>query len=272
MFAVNYSPQCLALIQRGVLDVDLFKCPEWPDLIADVSRQHPCYVHFPFRIGRRLWPNVDWAEVEDLFESTEARYVNAHLAPCIADYPGMTLTSQEPAARAKVIGDMSRDACELAERRGSDGVVLENVMWDPDPPWQIPEVCLEAAVIREIVEEADSGLVLDLAHAAISARYFGLDERDYVSQLPVDRLRELHVSGTHLGEDKLWHDHYPLEAHDWRLVGWAMERVRRGDWPEPWLVTLEYGGVGPEYESRTDERVLAEQAPRLSEMVHSVRC
>ena len=270
-FASNYSPQAAELVDRGLIEVDLFKCPEFPDLIRDVRERFPCYVHFPFRIGKRSLDAVDWEEARWMFDAGQARYWNGHLAPSIDDFLGMTLETKDAALRARVIGAMVEDTFGLSERFGAANVLLESVMWDPDPPWSVPAVALEADAIRQVVESTDTGFLLDLAHAAISARHLGLDEREYVASLPVDRIRELHVSGTRLDGDGLWQDHYPMADHDWLLFEWAIERIRAGDWPRPWLVTVEYGGVGPAFEARTDVKVLADQTPRLREQVASAQ-
>ena len=46
-----------------------------------------------------------------------------------------------------------------------------------------------------------------------------------------------------------------------------MHKIHAGEWPTPWAVALEYGGVGEPFAWRTDKRFLAEQVPRLFEMV-----
>jgi len=179
----------------------------------------------------------------------------------------MPLDTREPEHRAELIDAMRRDIDAVLARFEPEQVILENVMWDPEPDWVIPRPVLEPDVITQVVRESGCGLILDLAHADISARHFGVDAREYICGLPLDRLRELHVTGVRMDENGLWKDHYPLEGQDWELLKWAMERIRNGEWAEPWVVTFEYGGVGADYEARTDGNILAEQVPRLLEHV-----
>jgi hypothetical protein len=40
-----------------------------------------------------------------------------------------------------------------------------------------------------------------------------------------------------------------------------------GAWPAPSIVAFEYGGVGPVFEWRSDVDVLAEQLPRLRDVL-----
>ena len=50
-----------------------------------------------------------------------------------------------------------------------------------------------------------------------------------------------------------------------------MGHVQRGAWGQPWVVALEYGGVGPLWEAVTDADVLANQVPRLYDQVKPQR-
>jgi hypothetical protein len=50
-FAVQYSKPLAAHIQNGTLSIDLFKCPAWPDLVAEASQLLPVYCHMPLKVG-----------------------------------------------------------------------------------------------------------------------------------------------------------------------------------------------------------------------------
>ncbi len=58
-----------------------------------------------------------------------------------------------------------------------------------------------------------------------------------------------------------------LTEEDWDLASWVMQRIKSGDWGKPWVVALEYGGVGPAFEWRSDKEVLAKQIPILYDLV-----
>ena len=263
--AINYSKQAEALLKRGEIEIDLFKCPALPHLIAMAQREHGCYVHFGFRAGRGQMGKVNWDELTRLMKGTATIYMNAHLAPCASDFAGMSLDARTPEDRARLIDAMERDVGLLLERFEREVVILESAMWDPELGWEIPVLALEPEFIRQVVMDTGCGFILDLAHASISARYFGIDARDYIEALPLHLLRELHVSGVRKDEAGLWKDHYPLTEKDWSLFEWAMERIRNGDWPKPWVVTFEHGGADGEYELRTDADLIVQQVPRLRE-------
>lgn len=52
----------------------------------------------------------------------------------------------------------------------------------------------EPDFIRDYLAEFDFGLTLDLAHGAITAHNRGLDFREYTAALPLEKVRELHIS------------------------------------------------------------------------------
>jgi uncharacterized protein (UPF0276 family) len=138
-----------------------------------------------------------------------------------------------------------------------------------------------------LIEETGCGLLLDVSHAQLAAHYLGVDVRRYIEALPLDRIREIHVTGVQRFEgrwvelahqigvapDVIQHfaghlvDHLPITDEGWTFVEWALEQVRNGAWGQPYVVTFEYGGVSRLFEAVTDADVLAEQIPRLYTLV-----
>jgi uncharacterized protein len=149
-------------------------------------------------------------------------------------------------------------------------VIAENAMWDTE--WEIPLPVLQPEVISQVVRETGVGFLLDLAHARVTSLQMGIDVRDYVSRLPLDHLRELHITGVLYQRDKdRWNDHFPMTEPDWALAEWAFDQIQLGAWSQPWVVSLEYGGIGPAFEWRSDADVIAVDVTRLAALVHSVK-
>ncbi len=266
--AVNYSPQAAELLADGQIEFDIYKCTDWPDMVETARQQRPVYVHFPLLAGRANIEKVGWQRIASFLEQTDTRYVNTHLAPCAADFPGLTIETRDPACADLLAAAMRRDIAPLVRRFGADRVILEIACWDPDPEWQIPRLVLQPERVSRMVYESGCGFLLDVAHARLNAIHLGLDERDYLSQLPVDRLRELHITGVSYDSDKgRYRDHFAMSADDWALAEWVLARIRRGEWARPWAVALEYGGTGSHFAWRSRPDVLAEDVPRLYDLV-----
>jgi uncharacterized protein (UPF0276 family) len=118
------------------------------------------------------------------------------------------------------------------------------------------------------LDELNCGLLLDISHARISAHHLGIDEREYISKLPVKRLREIHYTGLHNINGKLV-DHLPILEEDWPILEWVMSQINSGDFSQPWLLAFEYGGIGERYADRSDPNVIASQIPRLYDFINS---
>ena len=104
-----------------------------------------------------------------------------------------------------------------------------------------PAYVVDPAFISGVVQEAGCGLLLDLAHARVAARYQGEPVRDYLARLPLNRLVEIHVSGPRplpaskgASGGRLFDAHEPVQEPDYALLAWVLERTR------PRAVTLEY--------------------------------
>lgn len=114
-----------------------------------------------------------------------------------------------------------------------------------------------------------------------------MDVYDYIELLPIEHTREIHITGLQI-IDEAWTsvlrtagypeakirdlagtplDHLPLIDEDWAFCEWLVQRIRSGEYGDPWLATLEYGGVGRRWAVMTDQSVLREQAPRLHDLI-----
>ena len=55
----------------------------------------------------------------------------------------------------------------------------------------------------------------------------GTNELDYLSELPVKHLRELHFTGVH-NLDGWLQDHLAALEADWLLLDWVLEHIQKG--------------------------------------------
>ena len=268
-FAINYSPQAEELRQAGVIQVDVYKCPSWDELVPRVQKSHPAYVHFSFMAGRNNLDGVDLDWVESWLDTTDTLVINTHLAVCEQDFSaGESITPET------LIQKIVRDVEFFGKRFGNERVIVENIPY-PDPGWQdgLLKECVDPAVISQIVEQTGCGLLLDVAHAIRACEGLGeTDIKGYLNAMPVHALRELHVVGILADADKdgVRQDHYELLESDWEMVEWSIAQLRAGKWNTPDTMAFEYGGVGPLFENRSDRSVITEQASRLYQLVQSI--
>ncbi len=290
-FAVNYSPVLAEMLRAGQVCVDRFKCPSWPGLLKEAMQTRPVYVHFPLVIGSGLGcamdaetkQPADLEKVAELLAMTGTRYVNTHFGPKAKQYPSIPIDSREPLHINQVVAGTLRDLEPLIKRFGAERVLVENIV--NENGWltiaALPEV------IARVLEETGCGFLFDHSHARMAARKLGLDERAYSTAMPVERIREIHVTGIQLMEGDLlervqsvqhsnglggiipgqWMDHFPMTEVDWTEFDWLTRQLAGGKWGQPWTIAYECGGVGGFWEIVADRAMYQEQLPVMARMI-----
>ncbi len=264
-FAINYSPQAAVLLQGGQIELDYFKTPPWPYMIAEAERLRPIAVHFNLRSGSLKEPN--WQEIENFLATTQTRYVNSHLGINPSEMPQIPANERPNLdQRQKVLARLLTHVQKLTQYFGTERVIVENI------PFRTNEnsflmACAEPEIISQVVEATGCGFLLDVSHARISAYYYGMDPREYIEALPVQKLRELHFTGIH-NWDGYWMDHLPLLDEDWPWLDWVIEKINVREWGQPHLLAFEYGGTGKFFERFSDLKAMTEQVPRLYDTCH----
>lgn len=123
-------------------------------------------------------------------------------------------------------------------------LLLENIPDSPQDrtifdhyPYIMPEQLSRLFVENEV------SFLLDLTHAKITAQYHGWDIYEYLRQLPLDRVVEIHVNGSGYDKEGFPADtHQAMEDDDYCLLEWVL------NYANPDIVTLEYNGVETENE------------------------
>ncbi len=260
-FALNYSPQAAELLRQNKIHIDLYKCPPWDNLVPQAQKQKPAYIHFEFQAG---WHRVEPEHLRDVqmwLARTGTRFINTHIVPRIEDL-------SDPDDPEAVIALVLKDVMPLVGHFGADRVIAENIPY-PETMRVMPTLSIDPAVITQVIETSGCGLLLDIGHARRTAEYLAIDPRLYISQLPVHRLREVHITGLGYNADGKRTDHMPMREDDWELFGWVLDQLGTGVWSVPEIVACEYGGVGSPFEWRSHRDVIADEIPRMVAMVRT---
>ncbi|HSB67464.1 MAG TPA: DUF692 family protein [Anaerolineales bacterium] len=265
--AINYSPAAARLVQAGKIHIDYFKTPNWDELIAQARELCPVAIHFTLEAGNDSLGDVDWEKIQQQLFATKTPYVNLHLDARQTYYPAYQSGTTHPSEVANVTQVILSDVMKAVERFGAERVIIEN------SPYQGVDgntmaLCVQPNLIKQVVMETGCGFLLDISHAIITARYLDMQPEEYISNLPVEHIKELHFAGMHYNQASgHWMDHLSIQEEDWQWLDWALERVHSGEWSLPWLLAFEYGGVGEPFEWRSNPQVIAEQVPKLCEHI-----
>lgn len=245
----------MRLLDERRVEVDWIKLSVWEDFaeqLAAARPVHPCLLHTLPQAGLAQVedPRWTWDELNQAIAACGSPHVALHLAAPPTAW-------ETPPSDEEVLQRLIRHTRAWAERVAVP-LLVENV------PFYGFRGSLRRATdpeaIRAVCDETGAGLLLDLAHARVGAYHRGEEPTTYLAQLPLDRVTEIHVCGPRLEERGLMDRHQEMADDDYALLRWTLDHA------QPRVVTLEYGGTGPIFETRNDAEALERQLGRISEI------
>lgn len=258
-FAVNFSNPLIRLLKEQAVDIDLIKCPDWEGMLKEAKPYAPVTIHYDLKTGLGKILKIDLQRIRWFMEQTQTPHVNSHLVTP----RNFNLNNTNEVNK---INDLWLEEMKyLTDFFGTENVTLEHFPYTTaEPNIQLPT---DTTVFSQVIKDTGCQLLLDLAHAQITADTLGIDAKEYISALPLDRLTEMHITGIkrHGG---ILTDHFEMDEGSWKILSWALQNIRKGYWQEPKIVAFEYGGVGDVFVWRTNYDHLKNQIPRLMAMIH----
>lgn len=265
--AVNYSTQATVLLRDGLIEIDFFKCPDWPDLIEEAKKHAPVAVHFNLTAGSGRLHKTNWEQVKKLKEETNTPYVSLHLESTTKNFPGYSPETISKKKAKKVKETIFKDVETALQFFPSEQIIIENVPYR-GKFGKVIRTAVEPDTICELLEKTETGLLLDISHARITANFLGMSEKSYLNQLPVQKIKEMHFTGLHPFNGWL-QDHLPAIPSDWPVLDWVMQQIKINGWAEPWLLAHEVGGVGEKFSWCSDGQALMRDISMLNRVIRT---
>lgn len=248
--AVNASEALFPLIDRGYVSVDFIKVPlsNYPgnrDSIEEALSRSPLILHPTQRgvLDLANW-SLDQAvgtdALSDLLDLTRTVSLSTHIATKPGYLPTnagcWTSTQLRQELRTNILRNIYHLTDKVLERYGDIPLLLEN---HPAAAWEDSiAVTTEPEFLNEITEAAGCEILLDIAHARVSAWFAGVSIFTYLNRYDLPRIKELHIAGPRIYEGQGMVDsHEALTDEDYKILLWVLERT------SPRIITLEYGGI-----------------------------
>jgi uncharacterized protein (UPF0276 family) len=219
------------LARQQASEIDFVKLDggSHPDALNAVLAYKPAMIH---DISQDFWLNYENPFQEAVMSNTR-RLLDAAKPPWFstgigasAEPQGHTLPFWRGAeasalqTREKVAENIVRNGRRLKDWLGATPLLLENYNYHPTNAYEY--VC-EPEFFGALIDAIDCGMLLDLAHAQISAHNMGWDDPiRYLEALPLDRVGEIHVSHPELLNGQMLDMHHPIEQSDAELLRWAL--------------------------------------------------
>lgn len=142
------------------------------------------------------------AKLADVVEAADPPWFSDHI--CFTRSGGVKIGHLAPVPFTdEALGVFVRNI-ERVQSQISIPLILENITYNVEYP---SSEMTETVFMRRLLDETDCGLLLDVANLYINAKNLGFDWRNYLDELPTERVVQLHFVGSHASGERL------IDAH-----------------------------------------------------------
>lgn len=256
----NWSSALRKLIDNNAIEIDYIKAGAYGDFneqFDTMRKTHPILLH-----GLGYFAHTGMLNINDV----DFTLANDHIKKCDSPHYGLHLAIKKSNMYGGITNeDIYKRMCDniqIFKDNLSVPLLLENVPDTPEDrtvfdhyPYVLPEQ------INRLIKNNDVSLLLDLTHAKLTAQYNRWDIHEYISELPLDRVKEIHVNGSGYDEYRDISDtHESMKEQDYELLEWVLTLTN------PSIVTLEYVGIKGESEEQV-QRSLIKQLKSIKHIV-----
>jgi len=231
---VAISKTAFALLEAGKLDVDYLQVYGQMG-IDDLKKIAPYKPLMLQDLHNSFWLNYENPFHEDLMQEARAMLdvakslwfstgIGASAEPQgHRDGPYREANDEDLQPREHVVENIIQHGRRLREWLDVP-LLLENFNYHATNAY---EYIWEPELFSHLLDEIECGMLLDLAHARISAhnmKEWG-DTGDYLEALPLYKVREIHFTRPGRQGNQMVDLHEPVEADDFEWLAWVMERA-----------------------------------------------
>lgn len=197
----------------------------------------------------KSWTEEQKSHLAAVADTYDPELVSLHLASRYQETEvrsGRYVGVGDPYDRETLLANAERNVEIVRKLFGDAPVLIENNNHLGSDAY---DVVTDPTFIETIVSRTDTGFLFDIAHAKITAENTDQELERYVSELPLDRCRQVHVSRQAPSGERATDAHDFLRQDDWECLA-----TLQADVPNLTHVTLEY---------YHDQTVLLDQLERM---------
>lgn len=259
LIGCNWSKALKNLLEKDAVNVDYIKSGSYGNFheqFSTMRSMRPILIHglgYFENTGMTNIEMIDFNAANSIIEKCDSPHYGLHLAIRKLDmYSGMD---------DEDIYDRMCKQIQIFKKNLTVPLLLEN---SPDTPHDRKAFDLYPYImpkqINRILRENDVSLLLDITHAKLTSKYRELDVHEYLGELLLNRVSEIHINGSGYDGDGFPMDtHQAMEEEDFKLLEWVLERTN------PSIVTLEFNEIETE-SYNTVISSLERQLNRIQEM------
>ena len=191
------------------------------DALEERDRGIPCESELPRIFHCELsivepWNEEEIEHVAAIIRSQKILLVSFHVHSCFVKPniengvfipTGIRMTDEEMIKSARInIAKLQKKIGDTVE------IVIENNNYFKTGAY---ESVAEPSFLTKLCAQIPCALLLDIGHAEISARHMGTTLDEYIGGLPLQEVRQIHLSGITRGEEENKDSHEALSGLDW---------------------------------------------------------
>jgi uncharacterized protein (UPF0276 family) len=158
--------------------------------------------------------------IGELVETVEAPWFSDHLS--FTQAGGIALGQLTPVLRTREAAASIGRKARMASERVGVPFLLENITYYVNMESELSE----GEFITEVVQQADCGLLLDLTNVFINSVNHRFDPFDFLSQLPLERVVQVHLAGGEWQGNIMVDSHaHPVHDDVWHLLEFLLGRA-----------------------------------------------
>lgn len=170
--------------------------------------------------------NRDWKEQENYFTKGRVPHISCHIS---LGYEDITFEDEW-----KTIETIKRNVNKIRNLFDYD-ILLENMPVGKDEKQFF--FLTKPDFISEVIKETNTYFLLDIAHARASAYSMEIPYMEYIKSLPLDRIKEIHLSGCNKNKyGDIIPNHDKMHEEDYEVLEYLLKECN-----ELSVLTLEYG-------------------------------
>jgi uncharacterized protein (UPF0276 family) len=181
--------------------------------------------------------------IREISELTRTPYYSEHLA--VTSVPGIEIGHLTPLWYTRAMLERTvRNVISVQDFLGKP-LAIENITYQFDIPFG---ELSQTAFFRELVDRTGCGVLLDLTNVFVNATNHRFDPLEFLAELPLDRVIQVHLAGGYWSDGRLVDGHnHPVHDEVWQLLEvLAAKTDLRG-------VVLERDRKFPRFEELTEE-------------------
>ncbi|MEZ4373618.1 MAG: DUF692 domain-containing protein [Polyangiaceae bacterium] len=195
----------------------------FPWALSKVRERYPLVTHgLTLSLGAVDEPPPDYlAELKQEIERMGSPWHSDHL--CFSTAGPLVLHDLLPLRLCKHTADRAAERLMRVQDALGVPMAFENISWYAHPG--APEIP-ETEFVNRVLERSDAWMLLDVNNVYVNAQNHAFDPYAFISELPLERVIQIHVAGhTELEDGMLLDTHgAPIIDPVYDLLEWTLER------------------------------------------------